>query len=426
VKFTKQQSNIVIGILFLITFIWVLRKPAVYFPDSSGYLDMHIIRTPGYPIFLKIIQSIFGNSFETALLFIQTAIGCFSTYFLIHKIRKVKLLNNVLYCCLSGVLLLPFLIGLRIGNNILSEAISYSLYLIIIGFYISFFISKNKKELLYAIPIIGLLLITRYQFIYLIPVGLAMIFWVGFKEKQWKQFTIPILLLLVLPVITSLIDRTYHKVVHDHFVSTPWTGMNIITPAFYVADEEDVAIFDSEQEKEFFAKTYAGLAEEKKNIHHLELAEGESKTLFYIYNYASITMGPIFKNGKAIVAETLSEDEKFIALEKMTANMSKPLILDNFTEWRRIYIGNMIFGFGGYNQFILYLFIALFSLIGIIKYNTKTYKILGLISILFISNIVLVAIGMHAVVRFTFYNDWVIFLTIFILLNSLNKKLYES
>ena len=425
-KVSKKQSNIVIGILFLLTFVAVLRKPTIYFPDSTGYLNMMINRTPGYPIFLKLINSIFGSNFEVALRFIQTAIGCFSICVFIRKIQKIQLLRNFYCCALALVLLLPFLFGLRIGNSVLSEALSYSLYILVIGYFIAFFVSKNKKELYFALPILGLLLITRYQFVYLIPVALLMILWVSLKEKQWKQYRLLLLLFLCLPMVTSLVDRTYHKVVHSHFISTPWTGMNIITAAFYVSDAEDEAIFEDAQEKQFFQNTYKDLASKKLNIHHLEGRNTTDKTLVYVKEFASITMGPIFKNGNAVLDETLSEDEKYIALEKMTTSMSKPLILDNFSEWTKLYIGNLIYGFGGVKQVVLYVLILLFSFIGVLKYNTKTYKILLLISMLFIGNLILVAIGMHTIIRFTFYNDWVLFLTIFILLNSLNKKTYES
>lgn len=427
VKLSKKQSNIFIGILFLITFVMVLRKPTNYFPDSTGYLNMMINRTPGYPSFLKLIQSIFGSNFDVALRFIQTAIGCFSVYFFIRKIQSINLLNNFYSCCFSVVLLFPFLLDFRIGNNVLSEALSYSLYLIVTGYFIVFFISKNKKELYYALPFLGILLITRYQFIYLIPVAFLMIFWISFKEKQWKTYRLAMLLFLCLPMITSFVDRTYHKVVHNHFVSTPWTGMNIITAPFYVSDADDEAIFSDPQEKQFFQNTYKDLVRENLNIHHLEGRQNTNKTAVYVQEFASITMGPIFNNGNAVLDASLSEDEKYIALEKMTSSMSKPLILDNFKEWTKLYIGNLVYyGFGGIKQVLLYLFMLLCSFIGIIKYNTKTYKILLLISVLLISNLVLVAIGMHAITRFTFYNDWVLFLTIFILLNSLNKKLYES
>ncbi|WP_430410667.1 glycosyltransferase family 39 protein [Kordia sp.] len=425
-KVSNKQRNIFIGMLFLLTFVAVLRKPTIYFPDSTGYLNMMINRTPGYPIFLKLITSIFGSNFDVALRFIQTAIGCFSVYIFIRKIRQVRLLNNFYTSCFSVVLLLPFLVGVRIGNSILSEALSYALYIIVIGYYLAFFISKNKKELYYALPILGILLITRYQFIYLIPVAFLMIFWINLKEKQWKTYRIAMVLLFCLPIATSLVDRTYHKVVHNRFISTPWTGMNIITAAFYVSDVEDEAIFEDAQEKEFFQNTYKGLVEKNLNIHHLEARKNADKTMVYIQEFANITMGPIFKNGNAVLAQSLSEDEKYIALEKMTKRMSKPLILDNFSEWTKLYIGNLIYGFGGIKQMVLYLFILLCSFVGIIKYNTKTYKILLLLSVLLIGNLLIVSIGMHAIIRFTFYNDWVLFLTIFILLNSLNKKLYES
>lgn len=425
-KWFKQKSNCALGILFLITFVIVLRNPIEYFPDSTGYVNMHIIRAPGYPLFLQFMQTLFGTGFELATVIFQTIFGCFSIYFFIHKLRSHQLINDFFSVCFGIVLLFPFVSGLKIANNILSEAISYSLYLIIIANFIAFFLSKNKKELFYALPLLGLLLITRYQFVYLIPLALLLIFWVSFKKREFKQYTILIGSFLVLPLITSLVDKTYHKIVHDHFVSTPWTGMNIITPIFFVADVEDEAIFESEQEKEFFNKTYKDLAAEKMNINHLELAPNETPTLFYISNFARITMGPIFKNGNAVLDSTLSENEKYIALDKMTSNMVKPLALDNFSKWKRIFVRNMLFAFGGIKQAFLYFLIALCSFLVLFKRDQKESKVLLIISLAFIANIILVAIGMHAVVRFTFYNDWVLFLTILILLNSLNKKLYES
>ncbi|QHI37250.1 hypothetical protein IMCC3317_26280 [Kordia antarctica] len=425
-KWFKQKWNSAIGILFLITFVIVLRNPIEYFPDSAGYLDMHIIRTPGYPLFLQFMKLLFGTGFDTATVVFQAIFGCFSIYFFIHKLRSSQLINDFFSVCFAFVLLLPFVSGGKIANNILSEAISYGLYLLITGYYISFFISKNKKELLYALPLLALLLITRYQFVYLIPLALLMIFWVSFKKREFKQYTLLIVLFLSLPLITSLVDKTYHKIVHNHFVSTPWTGMSIITPALFVADAEDVKLFDTAIENEFFSATYSELLEKNMNINNLKLTSSETPTLYYIHNYANIQMGPIFKNGNAVLNDSLSKSEKFIALNTLISNVSKPLIWDNFSKWKRIFIRNMIFGFGGIKYLMLYVFIAFFSFFALLKRAQKEYKVLLLISLFLIGNIILVSIGMHAVVRFTFYNDWVLFLTIFILLNSLNKKLYES
>ncbi|MFK7748154.1 MAG: glycosyltransferase family 39 protein [Kordia sp.] len=422
----QQKSNIAIGILFLITFVVVLRNPIELFPDSSGYLNMHIIRTPGYPLFLQFIQSIFGDNYQLGVVIFQILLGCFSIYYFIRKLRSSHILNEFFSVCFALVLLLPFLIGLRIANNMLTESISYSLYLILVAKFISFFISKNSKELYYSLPILALLLITRYQFVYLIPLALLMIFWISYQQKSIKKHAVLIVLFITLPLITSLIDKTYHKIIHGHFVSTPWTGMNMITAPFFVSDTEDEALFESPLEKEFFKKTHYSLIDKKMNINNLELSVYQSPTQFYIANFADITMGPIFKNGKEVLSNSLTKAERFIELNKMTNKMTMPLIWDNFSKWKRLYIQNAIHGFGGIKYVLLYFLIALCSLIALLKRDQKEYKILGLTSLLFIGNVLIVAIGMHAVIRFTFYNDWVLFLTIFVLLNSLNKKRYES
>ncbi|PTX64110.1 dolichyl-phosphate-mannose-protein mannosyltransferase [Kordia periserrulae] len=426
VKWFQQKSNLTIGIVFLAAFIWVLLQPVVHYPDSAGYLEMHIIRTPGYPLFLQIIQSVFGEHYEIGIVSIQFLFGCFGIYYFIQKLRLYKIINGFFSICLAIVLLLPYVTGLKIANNILTESISYSLYLIIVAKFISFFLSKNTKELYFSLPILALLLITRYQFIYLIPIALGLLFWVSYVQKTLKKQLLLIALYITLPLMTSLIDRTYHKAVHGHFVSTPWTGMNMITLPFFVSDAEDATLFDDSTEKKFFQNTHHDLVASQMNINNFDTTVFPNPTQFYIGRFADITMGPIYKNGVAVLDKTLSENEKFIALDQMTSKMTKPLLLENFSKWKRIYIKNAIHGFGGFKYMLLYLLISFYSIYMLLKRNENSYKVLGLLSGLLIANVLIVAIGMHAVVRFTFYNDWVLFLTIFVLLTSLNKKRYES
>lgn len=426
-KWFQQKSNIAIGILFLVVFVIVFRHPIEVFPDSIGYLNKHIIRTPGYPLFLETIDSIFGVNYKVALCFIQTSFCCFSIYYFTHKIRSLQLLNEWFSICLMVILLLPLVSGLKIANNILTEAISYGLYLIILAKFISYFCTNKRKEVFFALPLIGLLLITRYQFVFLIPLGLLLISWISFQQKTFKKHGFLIVLFLVLPFITSLIDKTYHKVVHGHFVSTPWTGMSLITPILFVSDAEDVEVLNTPKEKEFFQKTHYELMEQNMNIHTMSIVPlKQSPTLYYIENYANIQMGPIFQNGKEIVGNHMSEEETYIALDKMINTITKPLIWDNFSKWRRIYQGNFIYGLGGSKPALLYFIIAIVSFCMLLKRNDKICKVLFIISLATIANVLLVAIGMHAVIRFTFYNDWVLFLAIFIFLNSLHKKVYES
>jgi len=69
--------------IYLLVFLIVIQAPAIYYPDSQGYLNMDIIRSPGYPMFLMFLKYCFGIYFKTGLVIIQYAIGVLAIHFLI-------------------------------------------------------------------------------------------------------------------------------------------------------------------------------------------------------------------------------------------------------------------------------------------------------------------------------------------------------
>ena len=100
-KWFKQKSNIAMGILFLITFVVVLRNPIGFFPDSQGYYEMHIIRTPGYPLFLSAIIAVFGDNYQLPTVIFQALFGCFGVYYFINKLRSLYVLNTFFSVCFT-------------------------------------------------------------------------------------------------------------------------------------------------------------------------------------------------------------------------------------------------------------------------------------------------------------------------------------
>ena len=115
-----------------------------------------------------------------------------------------------------------------------------------------------------------------------------------------------------------------------------------------------------------------------------------------------------------------TNDEKLIEVDLLTKQMSIPLILDNFKPWLKLYIKNFVYAFGNAKYTLLLFIILIFSFIKALKTNDMEYKIILFISLLSIGNVALVSIGMHTLKRFTFYNDWVLFLIFFILISSKN------
>ncbi|WP_420571478.1 hypothetical protein [Kordia sp.] len=420
-KWFKQKSNIVVGILFLITCLSVLRKPIVYFPDSTGYLEVYLIRSAGYPMFLKLIQFIFGSYFEFGLIATQLLIGLASIYFFVKAIQKHFNIGLLLLTLLTIALLFPYYFNGRIANNVLSEALSYALYIAVITRFVNFFVKHEKKQLVLALPILFLLLTVRTQFFYLILVAILMIFWVLIKHKQWKSYRIILGLYMLLPIVTIFVDKTYHKIAHNHFVSTPWTGIHLAAPAYYVSDADDEAIFTDPEEKELFRKIHQQLVEEKLNITIPVNREVESLTSRYISNYTTVANKTIYKLSDAHFDSNLSENERFILVDSINKKMAFPLAMHNFKKWFKLYYGNVIFGFSSIEYLLLNVFILLFSLVMLFKRNDVLSRIISLLLLCSLGNVLAISIGIHAVFRYTFYNDWVIFLVVFLLLTYWGK-----
>ena len=422
-KLNFSNINLKYGLftIYIIVFIIVVMRPYELTPDSGGYLNIDIYRSAVYPLFLSIIRFFSGHYFYTLTIIVQVLLGVFSVHFFIKNLKKNIQLNSIFYILLAIILLAPYVYLHRVANNIMSEALSYPLYLIVTSFFISSFINEDKKYLLRGLPILFILLLTRSQFLFLIPVGILILVWIIIKKNNLKEHYIVLPAFILMPLFVSITDKTYHKIMHDHFVSTPWTGIHLITPAFYVSNTNDFSIYNTNEEKEFFKTIHSALTDQKLNIH--ELDSTENATLFYIANYSNIANETVFEVGRTLSLEKSDINTQYIFVDTITNQMALPLVIKNFKSWFKIYIGNAVNAFDTKKNLLLYLFIYAFSIFILFKSNTKASKVIVLILSLMFLNVFLISIGMHTLKRFTFCNDWVIFLVVFILLDSFNKTL---
>ena len=424
-KWFQDKTNWAIGTLFLITCVFVLSRPIVHFPDSIGYMESFIIRSAGYPLFLKLIQFVFGDFFDVGLILIQLVLGLAAIHFFVQTVRKHFSLHMLLTSFLTIALLFPYFFNGKIANNILSEALSYALYLVVITYFIKFLLNYQKRALFVAIPFIFLLLTVRTQFFYLIPLGIVMMIWASWQQKQWKKHRLLIGLYILLPFLVVLTDKTYHKIAHGHFVSTPWTGIHLAAPAYYVAQVEDERLFDDPQEKAMFQKIHAELVAKRLNAHLPFDPEKGSMISQFINNYTVIANSTIFQLTYASFDDPLTENERYIRTEEMTKKMTVPLVKDNFKLWLKLYGRNVLYGFHSTENFILYAFLLLFSILFVWKKDHVLGRISTVVLIASFANVFGIAVGIYTVFRYTFYNDWVIFLVVILVLNELLKKSHK-
>lgn len=423
---TEKHFKYILLSILVIVFVVAINNPVEVFPDSEGYLNMEIYRSAGYPVFLWILKSISGSYLDLATIFVQLLIGMFAIYSFVSRLKKLLVLHPFWYLLLTLIIAIPYVHNHQVGNSYLSEALTYPLYLLVTIGFLESVVTQSIRKIWLSLPILLVLIITRSQFLFMVPIAILIIIWISLEQKTFKKNTWLFLVLLAFPILTSILDKGYHQLKHGHFVNTPWTGIHLLTPAFYVADENDYSLYDNPEQIQFFKYIYVELNRKNLNIHNLDQEGQVDETAFYIEHFSEIANHTIFDSGKVLVGTNLSTDEQYISVDKLTKKMSFPLILDNIEPWSKIYIKNSIHAFGNSRYALLYLIIFIFGIVGVLKTERVEYRLITLLSLFTFGNVALVAIGMHTIKRFTFYNDWVLFFILFILMDGYLKHRKSS
>lgn len=401
--------------LFAIVALLVLWRPVQLQPDSIGYLESWFNRPPVYPLLIAFFESLFGSYYLTALKVFQLGLGLFSIHFFTSEIRKLTSLNALFSLVLTAILLIPYVYNQLVANYVLTEALAYPLYLVISVKALVFLQHRNFKQLGPILVLMLLLLLIRKQFLFVLPFLILILLWTGYQTKNFRKSAIGIIAVLAVPFLATQIDCTYHKIVHGHYVATPWNGIHLLAPAMYVADAEDVRLYDDEVEKQFFLDMHASIEKKEVTSSSQPAYFKDRGVEHYLNSFPAIANATLYTEGIVRFENKLPSNEALIELNKVTTAMTPALIMDNFKKWITVYIKNMMHGFGSAKHFLFY---ALLACIGFYFFKKKdvVFNTMLLFSLFLISNVAIIATGMHALKRFTFYNDWVLFLVVFLLI----------
>ena len=422
-SFLKSKKSYTIAIILISTLVLIsaLLRPVHIFPDSEGYINAAIYRTPVYPIFLKILNLLFGSFKDVAMIATQTLMGIGAALFVITKLKKWTSLSVHWLVILFGMVLYPYVAERGIGNNILTEAVSYPLYLIITTYFFNAFLNNVSRPLTKAFIVLFVLLLTRTQFIFLVPIGILICLYIYFRNKTSKKPLILALAFLILPFFTNLVDKTYHHLQHNHFVSTPWTGIHLFTPAIFTAQENDNLLYEDPLEKRYFEEMFTILKKEGLNVNH-KINPNEPDIDIYEQHYSKIANATLFYKGLEVASDGELTDENFILVDQLTTSMTATLTWDNKVDWLKLYIMNFINGFGSISMFFLFVIFLITSITDFIRKPTVLNKTVLFFTICTMANMAVVSIAMHTIQRFTFYNDWVLFLIVFLAIGMITTK----
>lgn len=409
-------ENFIYILISLVTLIFVLNKGAIYFPDSDGYLQMALFRSCGYPVFIAFHQYLFGENFIPALIFTQFISTFLAGLFLVRSIRKSVNLNKWLAIILFVAILLPVFTGIKSANLILSEAIAYPLYLFIIGNILLGIIRKQNKNFYFSFILTFILILVRGQFLFLVPVLLIAVLLTYDKLFFNKKHLFLIVLIIAIPFLAASTDVVFHKLRHNQAVTTPWTGIQVVTIPFFVSDKDDYLLFENKKQQEYFKFVYNKLEQKKLLLN--QIPKNIDKIDFFYKNYGNICNFTINDDGVKFFNEKLSDEEKIILNDKMTSSITITLIKNNFTKWITIYKSNFIKGFGELKDLFLILILLFLSSFMLFQKKQFISKFIILLSFLTIGNIALVAIAESVIERYTFYNNWIVIAIVLILFQN--------
>ena len=104
----NSLENRLLTLLFVVFFIFFIQQAALFSPDTYSYLRADITRFPGYIIYLRGLEAVFGNSYATAAIAGHLVMGIIAISVFFKNVSRFFKLGAITKVALVSVLLFPY------------------------------------------------------------------------------------------------------------------------------------------------------------------------------------------------------------------------------------------------------------------------------------------------------------------------------
>ena len=364
-KYTRNEkflAGLLVIFLSFFGFILLLSGP-ILFQDTSSYIEMSPMRPAGYPLFLSVFKFLGGN-YLWSVIFVQIAFNLYAGYHFLKFVKTTFKINFLGIILFSAALL--FIIS-RIATGIVTESIAFPVFLLTSVWLFKGILKRDYKFLLVSMLLnVGLVLI-RGQFLFLYPVfflALAYIFWFN---KQFRTFLKYTVILILFFISGQILDKTYHFIKHDKFVSTPFAGSELAANAFYVAKEGDYKLFNDLKTQEVVKSIDDSIDVKGFNLRAFRKKADFSKRgmLFHFAQVSNESRWTIIRPQLQGHFEHLEGIQLCKAADDLAMRIGLKLIKKNWKDFLMIYTyGIVVNGFKDYEILIGYFIILSISFWG--------------------------------------------------------------
>lgn len=416
----KVLFAIVIGIFCFLFYL----EPPIWSPDTYSYFSVPVHRFPVYSLFLRSFEFILGReSFDTFIVIAQFLAGFIGIRLVYDRCAHVFSLNPLIRIALLAVLIAPYFPPLYVASNLASEGLAYPLYLLLITVVIDFLFRKQKRKLIHLSIIFILLCLTRGQFIIMAPI-IAVIFVIRKRRSVLRKGNlIRLVLLLILPLMTKGIDKSFHKVVHGHFVSTPYSYVNAVTLPLFVAKWDDSSAIENKDYRRLFVQSY-------KTIDSLgytrQTTFGDARAQYENFHdhFPMICNQNLHDKGRAyFLAKEGIEHLDGIRTEEASKAILPILISNNADAYLAVYFEGILNGFKSIFILGLFVFILLYSFWRSLRRYSAHNAFILMGTTFILTNALLVGFACHTIERYLFYNFFIAFLILILVVRKLIPKL---
>lgn len=371
---------------------------------------------------MVVFKKLFGEHPYWPILFTQLVLVLSGIWVFTRLLINKLYANSFQESALVAILFYPiFDANIQVINHIISGAASYALYLVIIALLFNWMKGKQEKYFYYSLVLIVPLMMFRSQFIFLIAV---LFFFEILKILKQKRLHLKrLFLILVLVVLSSVLDKGYHKIVHGGFFSTPFTWISLNTSMLYVAVEEDVKYIDNAIDRSYFLMVKDLL--KKENLGYEDNLYGSKPEFIYHkfhYELPIICNKIIHTQGVRYFYDEFNQiPAATVKVDRVNRRLFFSLLPHNFLKWTSLWVRGVFYGFGGPVMTLIwllswgYLFFSWWK-----NKSTDTVVFFALFSLtLLLLNSLIVSLSVHTISRYMFYNYWVPMLIVFTMFNKL-------
>lgn len=374
--------------------------------DTGSYENHWPTRSPIYPLILDVFCGHYS-----LLVGFQVVAGVVAILFFCRILQSILNLSPIILLIVSFLLLMPYFpIGeLSIANNIGTEVVSYSLFLISISFFVLGLADGRNKNIIVSCAILLVLILTRKQFLFVFPVYVLMLL---FRRDRSKSLAL-IGIVLVTFLGASAIERINNGITTGHYTGIPFTGIQAVIRPLWISSQEDADSFTG-VEKAVFISTLQAM---NKSMVSLDSCKKESLPIqcgyhHFLESYNIICWQILYPTLKQYGVTDWWE------IDKITLSISSKIIQKHLFSYLSEYYSAVKNGDGPYYM-ILLIVVFFWSMMDSFKHDSIRSKIALMVTMMSLANILMVSMVEPLLNRYTFYTS---FLQIALLVVLISKR----